>query len=323
MEQIRQRVIYGVRQSRTFRVVATRFLNEATKATIREDARNLKYLDPIIGDLPLEGVHMGSLQPFIEKRRKQGVENRTINYGLQTVRHILNLAASEWFDEQVRPRLDRAPKIKLLKEYDRKPPYPLSWEEQTRLFNALPSYLAKLALFKVNTGCRDQDVCNLRWEWEVPVPEMDTSVFIIPAEQVKNRQDRVVVLNRIARAVVQEMRGVHPVYVFSYRGKPLRAMLTSAWKRARVRVRLPDVRVHDLKHTFGRRLRAAGVSFEDRRDLFGHKSGRVTTHYSMPELENLIEAANRVCQPGGHKMATLVVLKRKTAELVVTNSAVS
>ncbi len=30
-------------------------------------------------------------------------------------------------------------------------------------------------------------------------------------------------------------------------------------------------------HTFGRRLRAAGVSYEDRQDLLGHKSGRITT----------------------------------------------
>jgi hypothetical protein len=29
------------------------------------------------------------------------------------------------------------------------------------------------------------------------------------------------------------------------------------------------VRVHDLRHTFGRRLRAAGVSLEDRQDLPG------------------------------------------------------
>ena len=56
-----------------------------------------------------------------------------------------------------------------------------------------------------------------------------------------------------------------------------------------------DVRVHDLKHTFGRRLRAAGVSFEDRQDLLGHKSARITTHYSAAEIESLIKAANRVC----------------------------
>jgi integrase len=38
--------------------------------------------------------------------------------------------------------------------------------------------------------------------------------------------------------------------------------------------------VHDFKHTFGRRLRAAGVAFEDRQALLGHKSGSVTTDYS-------------------------------------------
>ncbi len=55
------------------------------------------------------------------------------------------------------------------------------------------------------------------------------------------------------------------------------------------------LRVHDLKHTFGQRLRAAGVSFEDRQDLLGHRSGRITTHYSQAELTNLIDAADKVC----------------------------
>ena len=71
-------------------------------------------------------------------------------------------------------------------------------------------------------------------------------------------------------------------------------MNNSAWQRARKTVGLSYVRVHDLKHTFGRRLRAAGVSFEDRQDLLGHKSGRITTHYSAAELQNLIEAATKV-----------------------------
>ena len=43
------------------------------------------------------------------------------------------------------------------------------------------------------------------------------------------------------------------------------------------------------------RLRAAGVSFEDRQDLLGHKSQRITTHYSHPELSNLIAAAEKAC----------------------------
>ena len=73
-------------------------------------------------------------------------------------------------------------------------------------------------------------------------------------------------------------------------------MLSTGWRDARCKAELATVRVHDLKHTFGRRLRAAGVSFEDRQDLLGHRSGRITTHYSGAELYNLIDAANRVCE---------------------------
>jgi len=120
-----------------------------------------------------------------------------------------------------------------------------------------------------------------------------------------------VVLNKIARAVVEEMRGVHPEYVFSYRGKRLTRMLNSAWKNARKRAGLPLVRVHDLKHTFGRRLRAAGVSLEDRQHLLGHKSGRITTHYSRPELEQLIASANKVCGDESRKNPALVILKKQ------------
>ena len=66
--------------------------------------------------------------------------------------------------------------------------------------------------------------------------------------------------------------------------------------------------MHDLKHTFGRRLRAAGVSFEDRQDLLGHRAGRITTRYSAAELTKLIEAANSVCERADKP--ELVVLRR-------------
>ena len=86
-------------------------------------------------------------------------------------------------------------------------------------------------------------------------------------------------------------------------------MLNSGWLSARKRAGLPDVRVHDLKHTYGRRLRAAGVGFEDRQDLLGHLSQRVTTHYSAAELGHLIDAANRV-RVRAENRSDLVVLRR-------------
>lgn len=118
------------------------------------------------------------------------------------------------------------------------------------------------------------------------------------------------VLNRVAISVIDGVRGKHPEYVFTYKGRRIGRIYNSAWKRARevaagqyqevLGQACPDgfrkMRVHDLKHTYGRRLRAAGVSFEDRQDLLGHKSGRMTTHYSAAELTNLIKASNKVCE---------------------------
>ena len=134
-------------------------------------------------------------------------------------------------------------------------------------------------------------------------------MFIVPGSFVKNGDDRLIVLNRIATSVVNAQRGKHPTSVFTYNGKAIQRMLNSAWLRARNRVNLASVRVHDLKHTFGRRLRAAGVSFEDRQDLLGHRSGRITTHYSAAELSRLIEATNSVCDRGTER-PELVVLTR-------------
>ncbi len=320
MEELRQAEVYGVRPRRAFRQAAIKYLNEADKATLAKDAWSLKRIDQFIGNLPLENVHMGTLRPYIEEAKQRGLKNRTINMPLEVVRHILNLAADEWLDENGLTWLRSAPKIRLLPRSDARDPYPLSWDEQRTLFDALPEYLRAMCLFAVNTGCRDSEVCGLRWEYEVPVPELNTSVFIIPRERVKNRQDKVVVLNRVAMEIIAQLRGVHPEWVFTYRGHRIRTMNTTAWKQARRRLEL-NVRIHDLRHTFGRRLRAAGVSFEDRQDLLGHKSGRVTTHYSMPELVSLITAANAVCGDQSRKSPAVTFLRKKIPLRVLTNTA--
>ena len=312
IESLRQVAVYGARPKRIFREAADKFLKENQhKKSIQSDAEQLAILDKYIGDLPIEAVHIGTLQPFIADKKKVGRKNRTINFGLQIVRHILNLAASEWMDDNGLTWLNNVPKIKLLSTKDARKPYPLNWDEQERLFNMLPAHLRQMALFAVNTGCRDQEICSLRWKWEMKIPELNTSAFIIPGTNVKNGEDRLVVLNKVALSVVNEARGHHSEYVFTYAGKPLSRMLSSAWIRARKRVGL-HVRVHDLKHTFGRRLRAAGVSFEDRQDLLGHKSGRITTHYSAAEIGNLVNAANKICNVTRNSSSSSLTLLRCT-----------
>src|SRR3990167_3339875 len=204
IEEIRHAQVYGVRPKRTFLEAATKYLAENQhKATIETDAIHLTMLADYIGRLALEQIHNVNLEPFIKDRLAQGRKKKTVNLALQVVRRILNLAVHEWRDSFGLSWLDRAPKIKMLKVDDSRPAYPLTWEEQDRLFTKLPGHLREMALFKVNTGCREQEVCQLRWEWEIPVPELQTSVFVIPAQAVKNREPRLVVINDIAKSVIE------------------------------------------------------------------------------------------------------------------------
>lgn len=239
---------------------------------------------PRIREATIDSIHTGTLQPWIDFRRQEAAAVGTINHGLKMVRRILNLASTEWVDEYGMTWLPSAPRIKLLSDTNERKPYPLSWTERDKLFSALPNHLSDIGLFAVNTGCHDGEICNMRWSWHVPVPALNTSVFIIPSEYVKNGDERLVVLNSIANDIVNKQRGKNTQHVFTYKDEPVTRILNTAWLRARRTANLEQVRVHDLKHTFGRRLRAAGVSFEDRQDLLGHRSGRITTHYSAAEL---------------------------------------
>lgn len=167
IEETRQAQVCGVRPTRNFEQAAAKFvLENQHKRSISSDIGRLKLLMPWIGDTPLDKLHIGSLQPWIDYRHRENAAVGTINHGLKVVRRILNLAATEWIDEYGMTWLHVAPKIKLLPDINKRQPYPLSWEEQDRLFKELPWHLSQMALFGVNTGCRDNEICNLEWEWE-------------------------------------------------------------------------------------------------------------------------------------------------------------
>jgi integrase len=225
--------------------------------------------------------------------------------------------------------LERAPTILAEKGHRPRDPYPLDASEQELLFNELTADRRRIALFAVNTGLRDQELCRLQWTWEVRIPELDTStlkrsVFVLPADFVKGKRARVVVLNDCAQAILEEFRGQHRRYVFtSKRGhsrRRLKHVIAASWRSARARAAQkyrerfgadsPEgfrrIRVHDLRHTFGRRLRAAGVGLEDRQDLLGHKRQEITTHYSAAEVGYLIQAANRILSPSRASSTTLL-----------------
>jgi integrase len=263
-------------------------------------AQHLELAGQWIGDFELDAIHADVLQDFIEHRQEvDEVSPTTINRTIGYISSVLLRAARVWRTDDGLPWLGTAP---LLDRLDMTPrqPYPITWEEQARLFKELPAHLARMALFAVNTGLRSANVYGLRWAWERRVQGLDRSVFVIPATEFKTKRPHVAILNDVASKVLEECRGAHKDFVFTYQNEllpgkpimPLKSMNNTAWREARKRAALPDLRVHDLRHTCAHRLRASGVSSEDRSVLMGHASSSMSEHYATPTIAHLIEMSN-------------------------------
>lgn len=295
---------------RLFAAAAAKYLTECAQRgvrTLETISEHVELLLPYVGSMRLADVCNESFEEFREDRLAEGKKPSTVNRTLEVARTILNRAARVW-RAGGRPWLGSSPLIEMLDESGKRQPYPISWAEQAKLLEQLPPHLQRMVLFAVNTGARDDNICALRWSWERPVSELGRSVFLIPAEEFKSKRPHVLVLNDVAWRIVEECRGLHAEFVFVWRrerAKNLEQAPAMAWsaidtinnsgfQTARAAAGLAKVRVHDLRHTFGQRLRDAGVSEEDRALLLGHAIAGMPQHYAAATIARLVDAANLV-----------------------------
>jgi integrase len=302
---------------------AARYLAQCQgKRSIEAIRVHVRLLVSSIGHLKPQQVHDATLAPFVAERLAHGASATTVNRSLEVVRTILNRAARSYRDEEGRPWLDAVPALIAMLPESRRQPYPITWAEQDRLFPTLPAHLQPMVLFAVNTGLRDSNVCGLDWTWETFVPEVGRSVFVIPPEAFKAGRAHVVILNDAAWSIIQAQRGQHPIWVFPFRGGRIDTMNNTGWQSARRSAGLRSVRIHDLRHTFGCRLRAAGVSAEDRSALLGHGDQSMAGLYASADIGRLLAQVNLIL----NRQETRTILRvadgrEKTEYLIVGHQA--
>ena len=328
LELKRAVVVHGERPARTFEQAAAHYLlANQDKPSIETETYLLQSLMPEIGSLQLHQIHDGTLAPYVRRRLDAGRKHKTVNLALGLVRHILNLASKSWRDETGLTWLRQAPSVTLLPLVGhQREPRPITWTEQRALRPMLPAHLARMALFTLNTGVRDDVVCSLRWSWEIRVPELGTSVFEVPREHVKGRRRaRVVVCNSVAQSVIESVRGQHDDFVFVWRRervkniddepvmpyRPIQAMNNTAWQTARKKAGLGDLHVHDLRHTVGMRLREAGVPEGTIADILWHSKQSMTQHYSVAQIVELHSALEKIKDDSGRWNKSLAMLRRE------------
>lgn len=182
--------------------------------------------------------------------------------------------------------IERVPHVRMFSERGRR----VSWitpQQVRRLLDELPDHQRDVVLFALSTGVRQGNVLGLRWD-QIDIRRRVAWYF---GDQVKNGEDLQVSLNETALAVLERRKGVHPVYVFSWRGNRLKSANTKAWRAALRRAGIQNFRWHDLRHTWASWLVQQGVPLYALQEMGGWKSGAMVRRYAhFAPAQNLAHA---------------------------------
>ena len=141
-------------------------------------------------------------------------------------------------------------------------------------------------------GCRKRELLDARWEdfdlvrrsWRIPMS--------------KSGKARNIPISLKALEVLQKVpRWAGCPYVLpNPKTKKPFGNLYSCWNTARVRAGLPDVRMHDLRHSFASNLVNAGQSIYVVSKLLGHSQVKTTARYSHLADATLLSAVDIAAQ---------------------------
>src|SRR5262249_28171811 len=142
------------------------------------------------------------------------------------------------------------------------------------------------------TGARRGELLAAKWA-DV---DLETSVWSKPASTTKQAALHRVPLSEAACKLLSEMRtqaGEDMEWIFPARGGGHRPHINEAWIRVRKAAKLPDVRMHDLRHTYASVLVSAGLSLPVIGSLLGHSTPVTTHRYAHLTDDPLRQATER------------------------------
>ena len=275
----------------TWQEAAVRWLKEAAhKATIEMDKAHLRWLDPHLGGKFLDEITRDLIDKIQAARLGEGVRHATVNRTLEVLRAILRRSVEDW------EWLERAPKVRMLKEPKRRVRF-LTDVEAQRLLALLPEHLADMAAFTLETGLRRANVTGLQWS---QVDLKHGRAWIHP-DQAKARKAIAVPLNAAAIAIIKRQDGKHPTHVFSFKGKPITQTSTKAWYQAVKQAGIVDFRWHDLRHCWASWHVQQGTPLAVLQELGGWESEEMVRRYAHFSPDHLSPYADRLRGVGSVK----------------------
>ena len=259
----------------------------------------------VFGSLQMSQVTNDKVMVFLQHKKMSGSASGTINRMLVLLRYFYNLAI-KWKIAGVTENPTKG--IQLFKENNKVDRY-LNEKEALALKHALAKSKNRLLRYIVGflliTGARKQEALKAEWAhidwtakvWRIPLSKSGKMRHIVLSQFAL---DFLVLIQERNAELLGEANQICPfVFPNPMTRQPFQNIFY-AWNTARRLAGCPDVRIHDLRHTFASTLVNQGVTLYEVQKLLGHANIKTTERYAHLAQGRLQESAALVGKTFAH-----------------------
>ena len=233
------------------------------------------HILPVLGSQYVDQIRAEPIAALVERMREKDYATGTTNRVVIVLRHIFNLAR-KWrvpgMTENPTTGINLAPDVNRERF--------LSLEEAQRLIVSIEQdeneVAAKAIMLLLLTGARRNEITQAKWDISIGTSERSWCRFRNPASPEASRS-MLPPSSCCARSGATD--GSPYIFPSPVTGRPSPS-LYFPWQRIRLRAGLPDLRLHDLRHSFASFLVNRGVSLYVVQGLLGHGNTRYTQRYA-------------------------------------------
>jgi integrase len=247
-----------------------------------------------MGHLAMSRLSALDFSGFIETLKQKNLAPGTINRALVLLRYAYKLA-HRWNVPGI--SLDGITGVRYLKNDNRIERY-LTTEQTAQLQEAVRSsnnpLLPNIVAFLIYTGARKREVLEAKWT-DIDWVQRSWKISKNKSNKIRHIPLSHGAIDTLMLAKAHRNLKEASDYIFPNPNtlKPFTSIYFS-WDAARKRAGMPDLRVHDLRHSFASFLVNAGRSLYEVQELLGHADIKTTSRYAHLSRERLSAAVECV-----------------------------
>ena len=260
----------------------------------------LENIKKIIKVQYLHEINETTIADFIRQQRGN-ISNSTINRYLALISVILNTASYEW---HVKTATIRIGKLKL-KEPAENIKYLKDWSVAQKIIDNASPHLKPIIYTALYTGMRLGNILTLQWE-NIDFTSNTINIKVKDRTKAGGKNLSVPMIDQLA-TVLQAQPRINE-YVFNFRGKPVKSIMSS-WRNIFYKrdangvftkqlkdASLPYVNFHTLRHTAATWILKKTNNLRITKEILGHADIKTTMKYAHVLDEEKRNALNKVFQ---------------------------